>query len=374
MPRYLQMLPYDYLIVGAGLFGSTFAWHARQRGKRVLVIDKRNHVGGNCYTHQVEGIHVHAYGPHIFHTSDQQVWSFVNRFASFHKYVHRVKARHGDKLLSLPVNLMTFNKLWDVKTPEEAEARLQQARTVCPHPKNMEEWALSQVGPEIYELLFKHYTTKQWGRDPNQMPAAVLKRLPIRLTWDDNYYDDKWQGIPTGGYTRIFDGLLEGCDVRLGIDYLAHREELDKLARVVVYTGQVDAYYDYALGRLEYRTLDFETKVIPHSNYQGCAQLNWTGPEVPWTRTIEHKHFELTDVPATVVTWETPAAYKPGDEPYYPINDTRNNDLYMRYKDLADHEPGVLFGGRLGTYRYFDMHQVIAQAMHLAKQEGLIDV
>jgi UDP-galactopyranose mutase len=366
------MLPYDYLVVGAGLFGATFAWHAVQRGKRVLVIDKRDHIAGNVYTKQQEGIHVHTYGPHIFHTSDHEVWAFVNKFASFHRYVHHVKARNGDRVFSLPINLMTMYQLWGVTSPSEAEAKLAAVRVPCDRPQNMEDWALSQVGPELYELLFKGYTTKQWGHPPNELPASILKRLPIRLSWDDDYFTDTWQGIPAGGYTRIVEQLLEGSEVRLRVDYLADRQALDALAPTVVYTGPIDAYFGYSLGQLEYRTMSFDTQVLDVPDYQGCAQLNWTGTEVPWTRTVEHKHFEMVNVPKTVVTWETPSAWQPGSEPYYPVCDAKNNALYVEYKQMADQLPNVRFGGRLGTYKYYDMHQVIAQALHMCRKEGLL--
>lgn len=366
-------MKYDYLIVGAGFFGSTFAWHAARSGKRVLVIDKRDHVGGNCYTRAVEGIQVHVYGPHIFHTSDPVIWDFVNRFATFNSYVHRVKARHGDRVLSLPINLTTLNQLWGTKTPEEAATKLQQVRRPLRRPKNMEEWALSQVGTELYETLFKHYTTKQWGRDPSQLPASILKRLPLRTSFDDSYFNDRWQGIPIGGYTQIFEGLLECCDVQLGCDYLTDAGRLRDLAKRVLYTGPIDEYFSYQLGALEYRTLSFETRVLDVPDHQGCAQLNWTGPEVPWTRTIEHRHFEQPKAQhnKTIVTWETPATWHLGAEPFYPINDDRNKQLYMKYVEMAKQSPHVIFGGRLGRYVYWDMHQAIAAAMQLAKREGL---
>jgi len=367
------MLQHDYLIVGAGLFGATFAWHAVQRGKRVLVIDKRDHIAGNVYTHQREGINVHTYGPHIFHTSDSEVWEFVNRFARFNRYVHRVKARNGDHVFSLPINLMTMNQLWGITSPSEAEAKLAAVRVPCDHPKNMEEWALSQVGPELYELLFKGYTTKQWGRPPSELPASILKRLPIRLSWDDDYFTDTWQGIPIGGYTRIVEQLLEGSKVCLGEDYLSDDRVLwDALAKTVIYTGPIDAYFGHSLGHLEYRTMSFDTKVIDVPDYQGCAQLNWTSSDVPWTRTVEHKHFDMIEVPRTVVTWETPSTWQPGSEPYYPVCDAKNNALYAKYKEMADQLPNVRFGGRLGTYKYYDMHQVIAQSLHMCRKEGLL--
>jgi UDP-galactopyranose mutase len=367
------MQTYDYLIVGAGLFGATFAWHARQKGKRVLVVEKRQHIAGNCYTHLQEGINVHTYGPHIFHTNDEEIWQFINRFATFNSYVHRVKARFNDKVYTMPMCLATMNQLWGITTPEQAHLILQEIRQECSSPKNMEEWALSQVGTELYETLVKTYTTKQWGRPPSELPASILKRLPIRTSWDDRYFEDKYQGIPIGGYTKIFEGLLEGCDVRLGVDYLSDMEQLNTLAEKIVYTGPIDAYYSYALGQLEYRSLSFETKVIDVPDYQGCAIVNWTGPEVPWTRTVEHKHFDRVDTDKTVVTWETPKMWTLGAEPFYPINDDANNARFREYNELAKQEPRTLFGGRMGSYRYMDMHQVIAQAMHLAKKEGLKD-
>lgn len=362
---------YDYLVVGSGLFGSTFAWHARQAGKSVLVVDVRDHVGGNCYTYDEGGIQVHAYGPHIFHTSSRRIWEFVNRFAEFRPYVHRVKAINGGRVLSMPINLMTLHQLWGVTTPEEARLRLERERVPIAHPANLEEWVLSQVGRDVYEALIKGYTAKQWGRDPSQLPASIVKRLPIRLTWDDNYYDDVYQGIPTGGYTRIFDGLLEGCDVRLCTDFLAHRDELEARSLRTVYTGPIDAFYGRCFGALEYRTLDFETRVLDVPDYQGVSQLNYTAADVPWTRVVEHKHFEPVKTDHTVVTWERPVPWSEGAVPYYPVNDAANEATYARYRDLAQREPRTVFGGRLASYKYRDMHQVIGEAMALAAREGL---
>ena len=362
---------YDYLIVGAGLTGATFAWHARQAGKHVLVIDKRDHVAGNCYTYKQEGIDIHKFGPHIFHTSDERVWSFLNRFATFNSYVHRVNARNGDRVFSMPINLTTMNQLWGVRNPQEALERLERERIAVPHPKSFKEHVLSTVGHEVYELLFRDYTRKQWGRDPSLLPASLAKRIPVRTTWDDNYFDDKHQGIPIGGYTAMIEGMLGGCDVRTGADYLADRSELNALASRVLYTGPLDAFYGCSLGALEHRTLEFRTEVIDVPDYQGCAQLNWTGDDVPWTRTIEHKHFTGVKTPRTVVTWETPKPWTHGDEPYYPMNDEVNNALCRRYSEMASQEKNVVFAGRLGRYAYLDMHQCIAQAMMLAKKEGL---
>lgn len=367
------MAQWDYLVVGSGWFGSTFAWHAKRAGKRVLVVEKRSHLGGNSYTYPLHGIHVHKYGPHIFHTSNKRIWDFVNRFARFNSYTHRVKAVSSGRMYSLPINLATMNQLWGVCTPERARIRLEHAQVPFDKPRNMEEWAKSQVGEELYELLVRGYTTKQWGRSPSLLPASILKRLPIRTTWDDNYYDDTYQGIPVGGYTQIFEGLLVGCDVWLDTDYLTERQELDKLADKVVFTGQLDAFFDYRWGALEYRTLDFRTETLDVPDYQGCSQVNWTGLEVPWTRVVEHRHFDSSTAALnkTVVTWETPLSWRRGDEPYYPIGDAENTAKAMQYKEMAAAQSKVLFGGRLGNYQYLDMHQCVGAAMHLALKEGL---
>lgn len=362
---------YDYLIVGAGLFGSTFAWHARQAGKSVLVVDVRPHVGGNCYTYDEGGIHVHAYGPHIFHTSSKRIWDFVNQFATFRPYVHRVKAINGRRIYSMPVNMMTLHQLWGVTTPEEARQQLEHERIKIDNPQNLEEFALSEIGPRLYEALILGYTAKQWGRSPNQLPANILRRLPIRLTWDDNYFNDRYQGIPSGGYTQIFDRLLEGCDVRLSVDFFKERAALEAQSLRTVYTGKIDEFFGYRFGELEYRTLRFDTRILNVHDHQGIAQLNYTAGDVPWTRVVEHKHFDPVDTPHTVVTWEYPEPWSPGAVPYYPVNDEVNDAIYDEYKKLAQQEGRTVFGGRLASYKYRDMHQVIAEAMTLVKKEGL---
>lgn len=363
----------DYLIVGAGLFGATFAWHAKQAGKSVLVVDQRNHVGGNCYTEIIEGIVVHKFGPHIFHTSSKRIWDFINKFATFNSYVHRVKAINADRVYSMPINMMTLHQVYGVVRPEDAVAQLERARVPCDNPKNLEEWVLSQVGSELYEKLIKGYTEKQWGRPARELPAAIVKRLPIRLTYDDNYFNDTYQGIPIGGYTQIFERLLEGCDVRLNVDFFKEKASLEAESLRTVYTGKIDEFFECAHGALEYRTLEFDTKVLQVENYQGLAQLNWTSSDVSWTRTIEHKHFDLVDALHTVVTWETPVNWYEGAIPYYPVNDEANNAIYRKYKEMTLKEQRTVFGGRLAKYQYMDMHQVIAEAMKLAEKEGLVE-
>jgi len=361
---------FDYLIVGAGLFGAIFAREQRKRGKSVLVVERRQHVGGNCFTECIEGIQVHRYGAHIFHTSDEEVWSYMNQLTEFNRYTNSPIARWKDKIYSLPFNMNTFNQLWGVTTPAEARAIVERQRAVLSGrtPRNLEEQAIMLVGTDIYERLVKGYTEKQWGRDATEMPAFVIRRLPVRFTFDNNYFNDRHQGIPIGGYTRIFQALLDGIEVRLGVDYLAHRASLDPLAKTVLFTGPIDAFYDYRLGALAYRSLRFETELLDVPNYQGNAVVNYTERSVPYTRIIEHKHFEFGQQERTVISREYPTDCKLGDEPYYPVNDERDNALYARYRELASNEPRHLFGGRLGEYRYCDMQDVVRSALDLARE------
>lgn len=364
-------MKYDYLIVGAGLFGAVFAQQAKQAGKTILVIDKRSHLGGNVYTEEVEGIQVHRYGAHIFHTSDRKIWEYVQQFAVFNRYTNSPVARYKDEVYNLPFNMNTFYQMWGVKTPEEAKEKLEsqiREAAVC-EPKNLEEQALSLVGKDIYEKLIRGYTEKQWGKRAKELPSFIIRRLPVRYTYDNNYFNDSYQGIPVGGYTRMVERMLDGVEIRLNTDYFQAREELDRLADRVVFTGMIDAYYGECYGKLDYRSLRFETEVMDTPNYQGNAVVNYTEYEVPYTRIIEHKHFEFGTQPKTVITREYPAAWTGKEEPYYPINDERNNRLYEKYKALADQEDRVIFGGRLGMYRYYDMHQVIAEALESARKE-----
>ena len=364
------MAQYDYLIVGAGLYGAVFAHEAKAAGKRVLVIDKRPNIGGNVYTEPVEGIQVHVYGAHIFHTSSKEVWDYVNRFSVFNRFTNSPVANYRGELYSLPFNMYTFNKMWGVVTPEEAAAKIaEQRKEITGEPKNLEEQAISLVGRDIFEKLVKGYTEKQWGRDCKELPAFIIRRLPVRLTFDNNYFNALYQGIPVGGYTRLVENILDGIEVRLNCDYLENRETLDALAEKVLYTGPIDAFYGFCLGTLQYRSVRFETELLDMSNFQGNAAVNYTDRETPWTRIIEHKWFTFgkdengNDLPKTVISREYSAEWKPGDEPYYPVNDERNGALYRAYKDLADREEKVVFGGRLGEYKYYDMDQVIAAAL-----------
>ena len=364
---------YDYLIVGAGLFGSVFARQAADAGKKVLVIDRRPHVAGNVYTEDVEGIHVHRYGAHIFHTNDRAVWAYVNRFAEFNRFTNAPVANYKGELYSLPFNMYTFNKMWGVVTPEEARAKIdEQRREIAGEPKNLEEQAIRLVGRDIYEKLIKGYTEKQWGRDCRELPAFIIRRLPVRLTFDNNYFNALYQGIPVGGYTKLVENLLRGIEVRLNCDYLEDKENLDALAGKVLYTGPIDAYFGYRLGTLEYRSVRFETELLDMPNFQGNAAVNYTDSETPWTRIIEHKWFEFgkddngNDLQKTVISREYSSEWRPGDEPYYPVNDEKNGKLYQEYKKLSDAEENVVFGGRLGEYRYYDMDQVILSALDKA--------
>ena len=364
-------MKYDYLVVGAGLFGATFARQAADAGKTVLVIDKRMHIGGNVYTEEIEGIQVHKYGAHIFHTNDRRVWQYVNRFAEFNHYINSPVANYRGELYSLPFNMHTFHKMWGVTTPQEAKEKIAEQRAAAgiTQPRNLEEQAISLVGTDIYERLIKGYTQKQWGRPCSQLPAFIIRRLPVRFTFNSNYFDARYQGIPYGGYTQMVENLLSGIEARLGEDYLEKKASWDSMAAKVVYTGPIDAYFQSCYGPLQYRSVRFETEVLDTDNYQGNAVVNYTDAETPYTRIIEHKHFEFGTQPRTVISREYSQEWYPGLEPYYPINDEENTALYEKYRALADREAGVLFGGRLGMYRYFDMDAVIASALSMADQE-----
>lgn len=365
------MKTYDYLIVGSGLFGSIFAYEASQKGKKCLVIDKRNHIGGNVYTKEIEGINVHKYGAHIFHTSNKEVWEYIQKFAEFNRYTNSPIAKYKNEIYNMPFNMNTFNKLWGVITPKEAKAKIEEQikESGIIDPKNLEEQAISLVGKDIYEKLIKGYTQKQWGRPCHELPSFIIKRLPVRFTYDNNYFNDLYQGIPIGGYTQIIEKMLKGIDVRMNCDFFEHREELEKIAHKIVFTGMIDEYYDYCYGELEYRSLKFEEELLDTDNYQGNAVVNYNEYEIPYTRIIEHKHFEYGQQDKTMITREYPSSWQKGDEPYYPMNDERNNELYARYKELADKEDKVIFGGRLGMYKYFDMHHVIDEALKCVKNE-----
>ena len=363
-----SMKQYDYLIVGAGLFGAVFAREMTDAGYRCLVIDRRSHIAGNIYTEDVEGIAVHRYGAHIFHTDDREVWEYVNRFSAFNRYTNSPVAVWRDELYNLPFNMNTFHALWGVRTPAEARERIERERAPyrCDSPRNLEEQALSLVGRDIYEKLVRGYTEKQWGRSATELPAFIIRRLPLRFTYDNNYFNDPLQGIPTEGYTAMVARMLDGIEVRLGVDFLLDRSALSALAETVVFTGMIDAYYEYRFGTLAYRSLRFETETLDTDNWQGNAVVNYTEREVPYTRIIEHKHFNFGTQEKTVITREYPAEWKPGDEPYYPVNDDFNNALYERYAALAKEEKNVIFGGRLGEYRYYDMHKVVRAALDAA--------
>ena len=368
---------YNYLVIGTGLFGATFAHEANRVGKSVLVIDKRPNIAGNIYTEKIENINVHKYGAHIFHTNDKKVWDYITKFAEFNRFTNSPVANYHGELYSLPFNMYTFNKMWGVVTPQEAAAKIEEQKKAAGivEPKNLEEQAISLVGTDIYEKLVKGYTEKQWGRHCKELPSFIIKRLPVRLTFDNNYFNALYQGIPVGGYTKLIENLLEDIEVRLGIDYLEHKDELDSLAEKVVYTGPIDAYFDYKLGALEYRSVRFETEVLDIPNFQGNAAVNYTDSETPWTRIIEHKWFEFgkdengNELPKTVISREYSSEWKPGDEPYYPVNDDKNSALYEEYKKLASFEKNVIFGGRLGEYKYYDMDAVIAKALETCAAE-----
>lgn len=364
-------MKYDYLIVGAGLFGAVFAREAMNRGKTCLVLDRRDHIGGNIYTEKVEDIQVHRYGAHIFHTSDKKVWDYINQYAEFNNYINSPVAVYKNELYNLPFNMNTFSRMWNIRTPKEAREIIegQIADLHIEEPRNLEEQALSLVGRDVYEKLVKGYTEKQWGRDCKDLPAFIIRRLPLRFTYDNNYFNDRYQGIPMGGYTRIIEKLLEGAEVRTGVDYLKERETYECAAGKIVFTGMIDEYYGYRLGTLEYRSVRFETEVLDCDNYQGNAVVNYTDREVPYTRVIEHKHFEFGTQKKTVISREYSSEWKVGDEPYYPVNDEKNSVLYEKYASLAAGEDNVIFGGRLGAYRYYDMDKVIASALELADRE-----
>ena len=372
-----KMKKYNYLVVGSGLYGATFAQQAHAAGKSVLVIDKRPHIAGNVYTERIEGINVHKYGAHIFHTNNKTVWNYLNQFAEFNRFTNSPVANYKGELYSLPFNMYTFNKMWGVTTPEEAAAKIDEQRKAAgiTNPQNLEEQAISLVGTDIYQKLVKGYTEKQWGRDCKDLPSFIIKRLPVRLTFDNNYFNALYQGVPVGGYTKMVENMLDGIEVQLGVDYLEHKAELDKLAETVVYTGPIDAYFGFKLGYLEYRSVRFETELLDKPNFQGNAAVNYTDRETPWTRIIEHKWFEFgkdeqgNDLPKTVISREYSSEWKPGDEPYYPVNDEKNSKLYAEYKKLADAEKNVIFGGRLAEYKYYDMDQVVAEALSKVKNE-----
>lgn len=361
---------YDYLIVGAGFFGAVFAHEAKKRGKHCLVVERRGQIGGNCYTATVEGIHVHQYGAHIFHTSNEEVWQYINQFCRFNNYVNSPIANFHGEIYNMPFNMNTFSRLWNIATPAEARAIIDAQRADAPaEPKNLEEQAISLVGRDIYEKLVKGYTEKQWGRPCTGLPAFIIRRLPVRFTYNNNYFNDRYQGIPEGGYTPIFEKLLEGVEVRLNCDYFAHKDELLSQCKKVVFTGPIDRYFDYCYGPLQFRSLRFESEVLDQENYQGNAVVNYTDRETPYTRIIEHKHFEFGTQPKTVITREYPMDWQPGAEPYYTVNDEHNNALYQRYAALAEQEPNVMFGGRLGEYKYYDMDKVIASALGFVARE-----
>jgi len=365
-------MKYDYLVVGSGLYGAIFAHEAKAKGKSVLVVDKRPNIAGNVYTEKQEGINVHMYGAHIFHTNDKRVWNYITQFAEFNRFTNSPVANYKGELYSMPFNMYTFNKMWGVVTPEEATTKIEeQKKEITGEPKNLEEQAISLVGRDIYEKLVKGYTEKQWGRDCKELPAFIIKRLPVRLTFDNNYFNALYQGIPIGGYTKMVENLLDGIEVRLNTDYLEHKAELDALADKVVYTGPIDAYFGFKLGTLEYRSVRFENETLDIPNFQGNAAVNYTDRETPWTRIIEHKWFEFgkDDLPKTIISREYSSEWKAGDEPYYPVNDEKNGQLYARYKELADKETGVIFGGRLGEYKYYDMDTTIASVLDMCEKE-----
>lgn len=377
MCRKEDKMKYDYLIVGAGLYGAVFAERAKKKGKTVLLIDKRSHTAGNVYTEEIEKIQVHKYGAHIFHTNNRRVWDYVNQFAVFNRFTNSPVANYKGELYSLPFNMYTFNRMWGVVTPGEAAARIEEQRKAAgiTEPGNLEEQAISLIGTDIYEKLIKGYTEKQWGRPCKELPAFIIRRLPVRLTFDNNYFNALYQGIPVGGYTRMVNNMLDGIEVRLGTEYFENKAILDSLAEKTIYTGPIDAYFDYRLGALEYRSVRFETEILDIPNFQGNAAVNYTDAETPWTRIIEHKWFEFgkdeegKDIPKTVISREYSSEWKPGDEPYYPVNDEKNSRLYSEYKKLAEREENVIFGGRLGEYRYYDMDAVTAAALDMAERE-----
>ena len=359
------MQKYDYLIVGAGLYGSIFACEMKKIGKKCLVIDKRNHIGGNIYCENIEGINVHKYGAHIFHTSNKEVWEYINQFCEFNNYINSPIANYKGEIYNLPFNMNTFNKLWGVRTPEEAKRKIEEQKRELEivEPKNLEEQAISLIGKDIYEKLIKGYTEKQWGRKATELPAFIIKRLPVRFIYDNNYFNDRYQGIPVGGYTKIIEKMLEGIEVKLNTNFFDNREYFENIAEKIVFTGMIDEFYNYQFGKLEYRSLRFETEVLNEKNYQGNAVVNYTEREIPYTRIIEHKHFEFGKQEKTVITREYPSEWKEGDEPYYPVNNEKNNELYKKYRELAEKENKVIFGGRLGEYKYYDMDKIIEKVL-----------
>lgn len=359
---------YDYLIVGSGLFGSIFAHEANKIGKKVLVIEKREHIGGNCYTEKIEEINVHKYGPHIFHTNDSTIWNYINQFAEFNHYVNRPKVLYKEKIFSFPINLMTLQQLWNVKTPKEARQKIESVKIVNNNPQNLEEWILSQVGEEIYEIFIKGYTTKQWGREPKELPASIIKRLPIRMNFDDNYFNDRFQGIPIDGYTNIFEKMLKGIPIELNVDFFENRTYFESIAKKIIFTGKIDQLFDHTYGHLEYRSLRFEHE-MHEGDFQGNAVVNYTEQEVPFTRICEHKHFEFGNQEKTIITKEFPDSYDSTKVPYYPIGDRKNVEIYEKYKTLTKSENKYILGGRLAEYKYYDMHQIIASALKSVKKE-----
>lgn len=364
------MKQYDYVLVGSGLYSGVFAYLAGKKGKKCLVVEKRGHIGGNIYCAEMEGIHVHRYGAHIFHTSNKEVWQFVNSLAEFNRYTNSPVANYKGEMYNMPFNMNTFSRMWGISTPAEAKAKIDgQRASVQGEPENLEEQAISLVGTDLYQKLIKGYTEKQWGRDCKDLPAFIIKRIPVRFTYDNNYFNDLYQGIPIGGYNVIIDKLFEGCEILTGVDYLENKEHYDSLGEKVIYTGMIDAYYGYRFGKLEYRSLKFETEVVETDNYQGVAVVNYTDRETPYTRIIEHKHFEFGTQPKSVITREYPVTWSEGLEPYYPVNDEKNQDLYRKYAELAEMEDRVIFGGRLGEYKYYDMDKVIESAMKMAEGE-----
>lgn len=366
----MKLVRYDYLIVGSGLFGSIFAYEAKKRGKKCLVVERRNHIGGNIYCEQKDGINIHKYGAHIFHTSNKKVWEYVNQFAEFNNYINSPVANYNGEIYNLPFNMNTFSKMWGISTPQQAEAIINEQKQAINHePQNLEEQAISLVGTDIYTKLIKGYTEKQWGRKCTELPAFIIKRLPVRYTYDNNYFNDRYQGIPIGGYNKIIEKMLEGIGVELNCDYNICFDKDQKIAEKVIYTGAIDEYFNYQLGHLEYRGLKFETERLEQKNYQGVAVMNFTDSKTPYTRIIEHKHFEFGKQPVTYITKEYPQDWKLGEEAYYPVNDDKNQELYAKYKELADKEKNVIFGGRLGEYKYYDMDKVIESALNLVEKE-----
>ncbi len=363
-------MKYDYLLVGSGLYAGVFAYHMTKKGKKCLVIEKREHIGGNVYCENIESINVHKYGAHIFHTSNKKVWEFVNSLVEFNRYTNSPVANYKGEIYNLPFNMNTFSRLWNIRTPKEAEQIISEQRAgITGEPENLEEQAISLVGRDIYEKLIKGYTEKQWGRDCTELPSFIIKRLPVRYTYDNNYFNDLYQGIPIGGYNVLIDKLFEGCDIKLNTDYLANKSEYDEMADIIVYTGPIDAYFDYKYGELEYRSVRFDTEVLDEPNYQGNAVVNYTDREVPYTRIIEHKHFEFGTQPKTVISKEYSDTWVKGMEPYYPVNDSKNQELYAKYKELAEGEKNVIFGGRLAEYKYYDMDKVIESALEKVEME-----